>query len=135
MSKIPNNLYYTESHEWLGMDATYTDHAEDEAVYTLGITDYAQQNLGDVVFVELPETGTTQEKTKEIAVVESVKSASDIYMPVAGTIVAINDTLPDQPELINNEPYASGWMVKIKAKTADVAQLLKAEEYAKLIQA
>ena len=135
MNKVLEDLQYTESHEWLGVDSEYTDHAADEAVYTLGITDYAQQNLGDVVFVELPEVGVTEEKAKEIAVVESVKSASDIYIPVSGTIVAVNQALLDQPEMINKEPYGAGWIVKIKAKIADVSGLLDAEHYTRLVNA
>ena len=133
MSKVLDNLQYAESHEWLKVDAASDDQGSDKKVYILGISDYAQHHLGDLVFVNLPEVGSSVEKDKEIAVVESVKSASDIYTPVTGIVVEVNTTLLEQPEIINNDPYGEGWMVKIKATSGDMGKLLSADEYAGLI--
>ena len=134
MSKVLDNLRYTESHEWL---KKLPDDASDKSgvVYVLGITDYAQEHLGDLVFVELPKVGVSVEKEKEVAVVESVKSASDIYSPIEGKVVAINEALSDNPELISKDPYGEGWIVQIKADSgvADPDGLLGADEYAKLV--
>lgn len=106
MSNTPAELKYAESHEWSQLD--------DDDVVTVGITDYAQNSLGDVVYVELPEVGRTVKQKEQIAVVESVKAASDIYAPVSGTVVAINDLLADSPELINESSYDKGWFLKLK---------------------
>lgn len=134
MSKVLDNLQYTESHEWLKLDST-EDHAPDEKIYVLGITDYAQQHLGDVVFVDLPKVGAVVEKQKEVAVVESVKSASDIYTPIGGTVIAVNEALSSASEMINKDPYGEGWIAKIKTKasTHDLDNLLNADEYTKMI--
>ena len=117
----PQDLYYAKTHEWLRID----DHTA-----TVGITDFAQNQLSDLTFVELPEVGSVVEAGDELAVLESVKAASDIYAPVAGEIVAVNDLLEDTPELVNNSPYDEGWLFKIKfEKEEDVDDLLSAEAY------
>lgn len=123
MSNIPAELKYVASHEWIRL--------EDDGTVTVGITDFAQAQLGDVVFVELPEVDTDVEAEQDIAVVESVKAASDIYAPVAGKIIAINDALIDAPELVNEDPYQQAWFFKMELADADVlATLLDAEAYA-----
>ncbi|MPW66619.1 glycine cleavage system protein GcvH [Moraxella catarrhalis] len=122
MSNIPADLKYVASHEWLKL--------EDDGIITVGITDHAQDLLGDVVFVELPEVGREVSADEEIAVVESVKAASDVYAPIAGEIVEINDELVDSPELANEDPYGKAWFFKIKpANVTDYDDLLSAEEY------
>lgn len=122
MSNIPADLKYVASHEWLKL--------EDDGIITVGITDHAQDLLGDVVFVELPEVGREVSADEEIAVVESVKAASDVYAPIAGEIVEINDELVDSPELANEDPYDKAWFFKIKpANVADYDDLLSDEEY------
>ena len=102
---FPENIRYAESHEWV--KAT-------EETAKLGITDYAQDQLGDIVFVELPDVGESFEKGAEFGTVESVKAVSELYMPVSGEIVAINDALEDAPELVNNTPFSDGWMIEVK---------------------
>ena len=102
---FPENVRYAESHEWV--------KATGEAA-KLGITDYAQDQLGDIVFVELPDVGESFEKGAEYGTVESVKAVSELYMPVSGEIVAINDALEDAPELVNNTPFSDGWMIEVK---------------------
>ncbi len=122
MSNIPSDLKYVASHEWLKLEA--------DGIITVGITDHAQDLLGDVVFVELPEVGTAVEADQEIAVVESVKAASDVYAPISGEIVAINDELVDSPELANEDPYGKAWFFKIKpVNPADYDGLMSADEY------
>lgn len=122
MSNIPSDLKYVASHEWLKLEA--------DGIITVGITDHAQDLLGDVVFVELPEVGTAVEADQEIAVVESVKAASDVYAPISGEIVATNDELVDSPELANEDPYGKAWFFKIKpANPADYDGLMSADEY------
>lgn len=122
MSNIPADLKYVASHEWLKL--------EDDGIITVGITDHAQDLLGDVVFVELPEVGREVSADEEIAVVESVKAASDVYAPIAGEIVEINDELVDSPELANEDPYGKAWFFKIKpTNVTDYNDLLSAEEY------
>lgn len=113
MSDTPNELRYASSHEWT--------REENDGTVTVGITNHAQDSLGDVVFVELPEIGRELRAGDECAVVESVKAASDIYAPVSGTVVAINETLADTPELINEDPYGAAWLFRIKL--ADVSEL------------
>ena len=118
---VPQDLFYEKTHEWLRLD-------DDIAV--IGITDFAQNQLSDLTFVELPEVGSNVEAGDEVAVLESVKAASDIYAPVAGEIIAINSGLEDEPELINKSPYDKGWLFKIKfLKVEDVDDLMSAEEY------
>lgn len=121
MSNTPAELRYTESHEWVRTEA--------DGTLTVGITDHAQQALGDVVFLELPEAGRVVDAKESIAVIESVKAASDIYAPVAGEIVASNQEAVDAPEAVNGDPYGA-WLFKIKpANTADVDGLLSAAAY------
>ena len=120
MSEIPENLSYTEDHEWVGPN-------EGDGV-KVGITDYAQDSLSDVVFVELPEVGEEFSKGDTMAVAESVKAASDIYAPISGKIVEINDKLEESPELVNESPYESGWMVLI-SPTEEVMGLLDSKSY------
>lgn len=122
MSYVPDNLKYTASHEWL----------EDlgEGVYRVGITEFAQAQLGDIVFVELPEMDESYAQEDECGVVESVKTASDIYAPLVGTITAVNNALEDTPELINDSPFDDGWIFEIKlGEDADIDSLLSAEDY------
>ena len=123
MSEIPADLKYVKSHEWVRL--------EDDGTATVGITDHAQEMLGDLVFVELPEIGQSITVGEECGVVESVKSASDIYSPVAGEIVAVNEELSDSPEKVNEAPYGEGWLYKIKLAAADsgVDALLDAAAY------
>jgi glycine cleavage system H protein len=123
--EFPEELKYTEEHEWVMVE-------EDLAV--VGITDFAQDALGDVVFVELPEVGTAVEAGKAFGVVESVKAVSDVYAPLTGTIEEINDDLIDAPEIINTSPYEDGWMVKIRmAEASDADELMDTEAYQALI--
>ncbi|WP_227430795.1 glycine cleavage system protein GcvH [Psychrobacter sp. I-STPA6b] len=122
MSHIPAELKYVASHEWLRL--------EDDGTITVGITEHAQDLLGDIVYVELPEVGATVAADDEVAVVESVKAASDVYAPITGEIVAINESLEDEPEIINSDPYGDGWFFKIKPDNVDdYESLLTAEEY------
>lgn len=122
MSNIPSELKYVASHEWLRLEA--------DGTITVGITDHAQDLLGDVVFVELPEVGSEVVADQEIAVVESVKAASDVYAPIAGEIVAINEELVDSPELANEDPYGKAWFFKVKpANASDYDSLMSADEY------
>ena len=121
---VPADLKYTESHEWVKLEA--------DGTITVGITDHAQEALGDIVFLELPETGRKLEAGKECAVVESVKAASDIYAPVAGEVVARNDAAVDAPESVNQDAYAA-WLFKLKpANAADLNGLLDAAAYEKV---
>lgn len=122
MSTTPNDLKYVASHEWLRQD--------EDGTITVGITDHAQDLLGDIVYVELPEVGETVEVDAEIAVVESVKAASDVYAPISGEIVEINDALVDAPETINSDPYGEGWFFKIKpTNPSDYDDLMDADDY------
>ena len=122
MAQIPAELKYVASHEWI--------REEGDGVVTVGITDFAQESLGDVVFVELPEVGTEVNKDDSIAVVESVKAASDIYAPVSGEIVEINEALMDEPEKANEEPYDGAWFFKVKlSEASEMDDLLTAEQY------
>ena len=122
MSNIPAELKYIASHEWLRL--------EDDGTITVGITEHAQDLLGDVVFVELPEVGANITVDEETAVVESVKAASDVYAPISGEVIAINENLEDEPETINSDPYGEGWLYKMKATNLeDYESLLSAEEY------
>lgn len=122
MSNIPAELKYVTSHEWL--------RQEDDGTITVGITEHAQDLLGDIVYVELPEVGDNVSADDEIAVVESVKAASDVYAPISGEIVAINEELEDAPETINTDPYGDGWFFRIKPDNAeDFDGLLSADDY------
>ncbi len=123
MSNIPDDFYYASTHEWIKID--------DNGVATVGISGHAQEALGDIVFVELPEPGTEIEARAEIAVVESVKAASDIYSPVGGEITAVNEALIDNPQLVNTAPYEDGWIYRMTINDKrDLDELLNAEAYA-----
>ena len=122
MSNVPNELKYRDSHEWVRKEA--------DGTFTVGITEHAQELLGDMVFVDLPDVGNSYSAGDECAVAESVKAASDIYAPVSGEIVAVNDALGDAPELVNSEPYASGWLFRIKpSDESELDSLLDADAY------
>ena len=123
MSEIPGDLKFLPSHEWARI--------EDDGTVSIGISDHAQDLLGDIVFVELPEVGKTVAAEGEAAIVESVKAASDVYSPLSGEIIAVNDSLETSPEVINDSPYDEGWFFKIKPDNLDeLADLLDAESYA-----
>lgn len=123
---FPEELKYTEEHEWVLIE---------DDIATIGITDFAQDQLGDVVFVELPAVGDELEAGKTFGVVESVKAVSDIYAPLSGEVVEINEDLPDEPEIINNSPYEDGWMVKIRLTHPEEADnLLDAADYLELVE-
>ncbi|HEY8932824.1 MAG TPA: glycine cleavage system protein GcvH [Rariglobus sp.] len=126
MSSVPSDLLYAKSHEWL--------KPAGDGTATVGITDYAQNSLGDITYVQLPKVGATLAAGQVYGVVESVKAASDLYMPVAGTVLEVNAALDAAPETVNGAPYDGGWMLKIKlADPASVASLLDAAAYGKLI--
>jgi len=126
MSDIPSELKYSKEHEWVRID--------DDGNAIVGITDHAQELLGDMVYVELPEVGTNVAVEDETGVVESVKAASDVYAPVSGEIIEVNEDLVDEPESINSEPYEGGWLYKVElANESDVEALLTPDEYADLI--
>ncbi|PID43829.1 MAG: glycine cleavage system protein H [Proteobacteria bacterium] len=128
MSQIPSELKYLSSHEWARLEA-------DGETVTVGITDHAQDLLGDVVFVEVPEVGATVNAGDEAGVVESVKAASDIFSPVSGEVVEINESLEDAPEQVNTDPYNDGWFYKVKISDAsELESLLDAEGYAALCE-
>lgn len=122
MSQTPSELKYASSHEW--------SRLEEDGTVTIGITDHAQEALGDVVFVELPEVGDRLAAGDEAGVVESVKAASDIYAPLSGEVIAINESLEDEPETVNSDPYNDGWFYRIQPDdTAELENLLSAEDY------
>ncbi len=122
MSNTPSELKYASSHEWALL--------EEDGTITVGISDHAQEALGDVVFVELPDVGDVLAAADEAGVVESVKAASDVYAPVAGEVIAINDVLEDAPETVNSDPYTEGWFYKLQpADASELESLLSAEDY------
>ena len=122
MSQVPTDLKYTESHEWVRLDS--------DGVVTVGITDHAQALLGDLVYVELPEVGQTVDDGAESGVVESVKAASDLYAPLSGEVVEINEALQDAPELVNQDPYHDGWIFKLSIDNdSQLDGLLDADQY------
>ena len=126
MSDIPKNLKYTEEHEWIRMEGS---------VGVCGITDYAHEMLTDIVYVELPEVDIEIGQGEQVAVVESVKAVSDVYAPLAGTIIEINEELEDSPEMVNDDPYGEGWIFKIEIEENDeLEELMDAEEYAAFIE-
>ena len=128
MSDFPAELKYAETHEWVSL--------EDDGTVVVGITDHAQDALGDIVYVELPEVGANADSGGEVAVVESVKAASDIYSPVSGEIVEINSALEDQPETVNQSPYGDGWLFRVKlADPEDIESLMDADGYKSMIDA
>ncbi|MGJ7461798.1 glycine cleavage system protein GcvH [Halomonas sp. MA07-2] len=127
MSSIPANLRYADSHEWV------LDNGD--GTVTVGISDHAQEALGDVVFVELPEVGRTLALKEEFGVIESVKAASDLYAPVAGEVIAVNEALEDAPETVNEAPYEGGWIMKVRLDdSAQLDDLLDADGYAAVAQ-
>ena len=122
----PEDVRYTAEHEWARLEG---------GVITVGITSYATEQLGDVVFVELPEVGRKLEAAKPFGVVEAVKTVSDLYAPAAGQVVAVNDALADNPGLVNQAPYGEGWMIRIKPDHADdIKKLLSRDDYEQLIE-
>lgn len=122
MSHTPNELKYGSTHEWVRLEA--------DGTVTVGISDHAQEALGDVVFVELPEVGAELNASEEAGVVESVKAASDYYSPVSGEVIAVNQQLEDEPEVINSEPYDDGWLFKLKpSDISELDSMLSAEDY------
>ena len=125
MSELPGDLLYTSEHEWL--------RKEDDGSVTIGITDHAQSALGDLVFVELPEIGQELESGGEMAVVESVKAASDVYAPVSGTVLDVNSVLVDDPEKINADPYGEGWMVRMQPAEDDDGDTMDPDAYQELL--
>lgn len=126
MSTIPADLRYAKSHEWV--------KSESDGTVTIGITDYAQNSLGDITYVQLPKVGATLKAGETFGVVESVKAASDLYAPVGGTVVATNAALDSAPETVNRAPYADGWILKLKpADAGAAAALLDAAAYGKLV--
>ncbi|HUL54063.1 MAG TPA: glycine cleavage system protein GcvH [Opitutaceae bacterium] len=125
MSNVPSDRKYTKSHEWLKLEA--------DGTATVGITDYAQNSLGDITFVQLPKTGAVLKAGEVFGVVESVKAASDLYLPVGGTVLAVNAELDRAPETVNRSPFDDGWLAKIKvANPAEAGALLSAGDYARL---
>jgi glycine cleavage system H protein len=127
MSNIPAELRYATSHEWV--------RPEGDGVFTVGITEHAQDLLGDMVFVDLPDVGDDVAAGDDAAVAESVKAASDVYAPITGEVIAVNEDLEDSPELVNSDPYGDGWMFKVKAEdVSEVEGLLDAEGYAQNIE-
>jgi glycine cleavage system H protein len=125
--KIPAELKYTEDHEWVRVEG-------DTA--TVGITDFAQGELGDVVFVEIETEGEELDKGETFGTVEAVKTVSDLFMPVGGEVAEVNEALADEPELVNKDPYGKGWMIKIKVKdSSELDDLLSADDYKKMVEA
>ena len=120
---IPGELEYTKTHEWVKRDGD---------VATVGITDHAQDELGDVVFIELPEEGATFEAGDSFGTIESVKAVSDLYVPVGGEVVEVNETLNDSPERVNEDPYGGGWMIRLRI--SGEGELLSADEYERLLE-
>lgn len=128
MSQIPEELKYAKTHEWV--------RRENDGTVTVGITDHAQNLLGDMVYVETPEVGTNYGEGDDCAVVESVKAASDVYCPIAGEIIEVNESLADAPEMLNKDPYGDGWLFKLKPEDIEhLEELLDAEAYKELAEA
>ena len=122
---VPTNLLYTSDHEWVSVEGN---------VATIGITDFAQSELGDIVFVEFPELNSTLEKGQSIGSIEAVKTVADLYMPISGIVIAVNENLDKNPEAVNDTPYGDGWMVKIEIANQDeISDLLAATAYYDLI--
>ena len=122
---VPTDLLYTSDHEWVNVVGN---------VATIGITDFAQSELGDIVFVEFPELSSTVEKGQSAGSIEAVKTVADLYMPISGTVIAVNENLDDNPEAVNDTPYGDGWMVKVEIANQDeISDLLTATAYDDLI--
>jgi len=126
MSDIPENLHYTEEHEYIKPDT-------DGVVVTVGITDYAQGELGDVVYVDLPEVGAKFAQMDEFGTIEAVKAVSQLFCPMAGEIIEVNQAIEGDPGLVNKDPYGEGWMIKLQIRAEDLDQLLSAADYAQHI--
>jgi glycine cleavage system H protein len=127
MSNVPNDLKYATSHEWV--------RDEEDGTVVIGITEHAQELLGDLVFVELPEVGDTVDAGNECAVVESVKAASDVYSPVSGEVIAVNEALADAPETVNQDAFGDGWLFQVKlSDSAQLEDLMDAEAYAEIVE-
>ena len=124
MMNIPTHLKYTKDHEWILIKGD---------IATIGITDFAQGELGDIVYVEIEKVGEIFSKEEVFGTVEAVKTVSDLFMPLAGEIIDINQTLNEKPELVNEDPYGRGWMIKVKLNSPETTSLLNSEEYKKLI--
>jgi glycine cleavage system H protein len=123
---VKDDLYYSEDHEWI---------REEEEYLLIGITDFAQEELGDIVFVELPEVDEEFDKDDSFGVLESVKAVSDTFIPISGRVIEVNEDLIDNPELINDDPYGDGWLIKVEpADDSELDELLSAEEYAEFIE-
>ena len=128
MSEAPDDLKYSRSHEWVRVN--------EDGTVTIGVTDHAQEQLGDLVYVEVPDEGRELEAEEACAVVESVKAASDVYAPVAGTVVAVNEALADTPEAVNNDAYGDGWLIRLKPTDLAAADaLMSASEYQAFVEA
>ena len=126
MSELPGDLLYTREHEWV--------RREDDGTVSVGVTDHAQSLLGDLVYVELPDIGQEVDEGADMAVVESVKAASDVYAPIAGTVAEVNEALADTPETINSDPYGEGWIVKLQPSgNIDEVELLTPDAYQELL--
>jgi len=124
---IPENLYYTSDHEWIKVEGN---------TGTVGVTDFAQHQLGDIVFVDVTSVGETLAEGDTFGTIEAVKTVSDLFLPVAGEVTEFNEALNDEPELINKDPYQAGWIVKVNiTDTAKLAELLTAEQYKALVEA
>lgn len=124
MSKIPEDLHYTEEHE-------YVKQTEDAGVVQIGITDYAQSELGDVVYVDLPDVGAKFSRMEEFGTIEAVKAVSQLFCPVAGEVVEVNESLEGDPSLVNQDPYGEGWMIKLRLRNpSELDRLLTAADYA-----
>lgn len=127
MSSFPEDLRYAATHEWV--------RVEEDGTVTVGISDHAQELLGDIVFIELPQEGANVSAEQEISVVESVKAASDIYAPISGEIIAVNEDLMDAPEVVNSSPYTDGWFCRIlPSDESELEDLLDADSYAKICE-
>ncbi|MBT3342883.1 MAG: glycine cleavage system protein GcvH [Gemmatimonadetes bacterium] len=125
-TKVPDELKYSEQHEWLALDGD---------VGTIGVTDYAQSQLGDIVFVELPQVGDLLEKGQSFGTIEAVKTVEELYTPVAGEVIEVNETLEDDAEQVNSDPYSDGWMIKVRlSDIGDLDMMLSAEDYEALIE-
>ena len=123
---VPENLKYTKDHEWISIEGD---------VATVGITDFAQGELGDIVYVEIEKIGENFSKEEVFGTVEAVKTVSDLFMPLTGEIIDINEELNEKPELVNEDPYGQGWMIKIKVNSSEISDLLNSEQYKKLVGA
>ena len=121
----PDNLFYTRNHEWVNIN---------KGIATIGITDYAQSELGDIIFIEFPNISTKFNAGDTICIIEAVKTVADLYSPLGGRIIEINNNLENEPESINKDPYGSGWIVKLDLETEDLSSLLSASKYKELMQ-